>query len=1086
MANKNKIAVCIIAKPSDAEADVLYRLLSTDGLHLKVDKVFITITCKEGDPRGDKVKKVAESVKAEISYFEWTGDFAAARNYNFSQVSQEYGWIMWLDCDDIVKNSDNIQLLLDKTTDVMSGIILPYLYDFDEDQECTVRHNKYRIIRNDGSFKWQGLYLHEDLVEQREVLPYFSKDVLICHLTNATRVNDSIKRNVEITTKAIKDFPKDPKAYWNHANALYMNGQLDEAIDTFFRFIEISGSEEEVYMAWDRISKIYFFQRKLEYAVEASLEALRIRPWYPDAYFSLAQCYYDTQKFRHAKEMLLTGLQKEPPELTAIVWNPRDYDYNPLNLLAKTYMKLGQPKEATQILEKMVKMFPKKKQLQPWYEELKKLSEEDDEVNKICKDILKAKNKTEIKKLIDSAPDRLKSHPKLCTVRNAHFFKTESTGKDISIYCFQTAEDWNPDLIKKTGSGGSEEAVVNMAKGLGELGWNVNVYNSCGPHKLKYGKVTYYPFWEFNPKDKTDILISWRTPMVYSHELNAKQKYVWLHDTLPQNEFTNKRLNNLDKIFVLSDYHRSLYPSLPDDKFILSSNGVDISQFDNTACPNCGNDKLVRHEEIYCDKCGYHHYDESKFQKIKKIPGRLIYTSAPERGLETLLTLWPRIKEQVPEATLAVYYGWNTWDSVYQSDPQQQEWKKRIERLLEQDGIVTKYERITHDKIAEEMLKAEIFAYPTEFTEINCCTGDTLIDLPRDHYKYPNGIPISELEGKSNFPVWSMDLSDFKFKLSNVKWVKKTGSNREVWKLTLDDGSTLKTTPDHKILLNDGSWKMMKDLLPGDSVVPLRKRLTVAVKQTDGSWLQEYREVGKYKEKRELTKKDHVHHLDDTHYDTSPEMIQVLDESTHHSITHKGHIKSPITRQKLSISNTERFKQKKWKNWAKKQGRDRANKFWEDVKTWTEEEQKAFFRMRVERKKLVQQNHKVVSVEFCGYEDVYDMEVENTHNFVANGIVIHNCISVQKAQCAGAIPVTTDVAALEQFNEFGIKVKGSNIYSNPDLQDKWVDEIVSLLKDPDRMTELRNKMIEPAKKKYSWQNTIQQWSDIFANEKKNN
>lgn len=33
----------------------------------------------------------------------------------------------------------------------------------------------------------------------------------------------------------------------------------------------------------------------------------------------------------------------------------------------------------------------------------------------------------------------------------------------------------------------------------------------------------------------------------------------------------------------------------------------------------------------------------------------------------------------------------------------------------------------------------------------------------------------------------------------------------------------------------------------------------------------------------------------------------------------------------------------------------------------------------------------VVSAEDSGVEDVYDIEVENTHNFVANGVVVHNC-----------------------------------------------------------------------------------------------
>jgi hypothetical protein len=36
-------------------------------------------------------------------------------------------------------------------------------------------------------------------------------------------------------------------------------------------------------------------------------------------------------------------------------------------------------------------------------------------------------------------------------------------------------------------------------------------------------------------------------------------------------------------------------------------------------------------------------------------------------------------------------------------------------------------------------------------------------------------------------------------------------------------------------------------------------------------------------------------------------------------------------------------------------------------------------------------NHRVISVEFYGYEDVFNMEVENDHNFCANGVFVHNC-----------------------------------------------------------------------------------------------
>lgn len=34
---------------------------------------------------------------------------------------------------------------------------------------------------------------------------------------------------------------------------------------------------------------------------------------------------------------------------------------------------------------------------------------------------------------------------------------------------------------------------------------------------------------------------------------------------------------------------------------------------------------------------------------------------------------------------------------------------------------------------------------------------------------------------------------------------------------------------------------------------------------------------------------------------------------------------------------------------------------------------------------------KVKSITFAGYEDVYNMEVSTYHNYISNGLVLHNC-----------------------------------------------------------------------------------------------
>jgi len=86
-------------------------------------------------------------------------------------------------------------------------------------------------------------------------------------------------------------------------------------------------------------------------------------------------------------------------------------------------------------------------------------------------------------------------------------------------------------------------------------------------------------------------------------------------------------------------------------------------------------------------------------------------------------------------------------------------------------------------------------------------------------------------------------------------------------------------------------------------------------------------------------------------------------------------------------------------------------------------------RSKTTRNKRSVGNHKVVSIDFYGYEDVYNMEVEVAHNFIANGIVVHNCSSgieplfalayvrhvLDKAELADVNPLFEQAAKDEYF-----------------------------------------------------------------------
>lgn len=103
------------------------------------------------------------------------------------------------------------------------------------------------------------------------------------------------------------------------------------------------------------------------------------------------------------------------------------------------------------------------------------------------------------------------------------------------------------------------------------------------------------------------------------------------------------------------------------------------------------------------------------------------------------------------------------------------------------------------------------------------------------------------------------------------------------------------------------------------------------------------------------------------------------------------------------------------------------------------------------------------------------MEVEPNHNFVANSVVVHNCITAVKMQAAGCIPVCTNVAALEEVVQFGHKFDIQDMYSNQEAQKRFIGKIVASMNETDRA-----EMMKWARETWGWDVVAKQWSDEFV------
>lgn len=93
-------------------------------------------------------------------------------------------------------------------------------------------------------------------------------------------------------------------------------------------------------------------------------------------------------------------------------------------------------------------------------------------------------------------------------------------------------------------------------------------------------------------------------------------------------------------------------------------------------------------------------YDEKKIYPDKKMPKQCLYASSPDRGLDFLLEIWPKVYEAHPDATLVITYG--------------------AEANL--PGIIN-LGAVDDATMSELYRTSQIWAYPCTGNELYCMTG---------------------------------------------------------------------------------------------------------------------------------------------------------------------------------------------------------------------------------------------------------------------------------------------------------------------------------------------------------------------------
>lgn len=261
----------------------------------------------------------------------------------------------------------------------------------------------------------------------------------------------------------------------------------------------------------------------------------------------------------------------------------------------------------------------------------------------------------------------------------------------MTFYCGDNFDDWGPRSVE-TGIGGSEEAVICMARELAVLGCDVSVYCRLSPDSPERDRgVRWLPFQSFSDDEPGDVFIAWRRPEYLERGRKWRQRHQWLHDRWDF-IYPDDAAAAVDRVLLVS-HDQGTDPGLgrvPREKMHFTTNGI-AAEFLRDPGAN--------------------------------EPERAIYASCPARGLIDVLEMWPDIRRAVPAARLDVYYGFNgAYQAMADLYPFLDVIREKVMRLVEQPGV-TYHGRVGHHELADAFARSGLWIYPTECPETSCITA---------------------------------------------------------------------------------------------------------------------------------------------------------------------------------------------------------------------------------------------------------------------------------------------------------------------------------------------------------------------------
>lgn len=633
------LSACLIVKN---EAKNIERVI--ESVRPFVDEIVITDTGSTDD-----TVEIAKRLGAKVNFFAWCDDFSKARNANLDAVTTDY--FIWLDADDEFK-ADPVEWENFRSHQIhfCDMWLARYDYAFDDQGRCVCSFLRERIAKRRDDIRWK-YFVHEGLMPTQ---PTQIMNTGVCHVVHKRTVTDlAADKGRNLRLLELNRENADARMLFYFGKELFESGKPKESLAILEDLIDQPGLEpHDKTLAIQTAAYAAMQCEQFKKAQDFAFSGLKLFPSRAEFHFIIADCFVKLGRMADAYLFYESARKCRPEAVAAVGFSGflyqdfRVYGELPAAMSVKCLFHLGKIDDAIECGVEGMRKHPSL------------------ELTKIMAELY------QIKARLDG-------------------FKTAKECGDVVFTCPGVAYVFDDETFKQNGAGGSETALIQMAKWIRrETNRAVKVFMPRDASYVSPDGVEYLPLTQMDAyfsAHKPQLHVAWR----HSEKFTDAYTVGWSHDLV----IPGVERGHLNEVLCLSEFHRN---------FFSAATGYSQNKI-----------RVIRNGVV-----------KEMIAKVQSEPrppvdkNKVIFVSSPDRGLTKAISVMDLVRLEKPDAELHVYYG---FDGMLKAGRLSE--VNVIKTACEQRPWVKLHGHLKLEDLLREYRTASVWLYPTDFLETFCISA---------------------------------------------------------------------------------------------------------------------------------------------------------------------------------------------------------------------------------------------------------------------------------------------------------------------------------------------------------------------------